>query len=45
MQLRNDANQQILADAFAEPAKSEIVVETPKIITSSIENIPTKLVL
>lgn len=45
MQLRMDETNKILADAFAEPEKSEIIVETPKIITSLSDNTPTKLVL
>ncbi len=45
MQLRMDETNKILADVFAEPEKSEIIVETPKIITSLSDNTPTKLVL
>lgn len=45
MQLRQDAANKMLEDAFAETPKNEIVVETPKIITSASELTPTKLVL
>lgn len=45
MQLRQDAANKILEESFAEPPKSEIIVETPKIITSVNELTPTKLVL
>jgi hypothetical protein len=45
MQLRQDAANKMLDEAFAETPKNEIIVETPKIITSTSELTPTKLVL
>jgi len=48
MQLRQDANNKLLDDAFGantETTAAGIVVEKPKLITSAFENTPTKLVL
>lgn len=45
MQLRQDAANKMLEEAFVPQPSSEIVVEQPKIITSAFENTPTKLVL
>lgn len=44
MQMRIDESNKILEDAFKEPESTEIKVETPKIITSSVESTPTKLI-
>jgi hypothetical protein len=55
MQMRQEAAQKMLDETFGSNTettdsgiiyeKKEITVETPKIITSSVENTPTKLVL